>query len=50
METQTFLEGEAEARVVSRARPTEVSMGREKPKAWAKSRNAHYVNMTRKIM
>lgn len=50
METQPFLEGEAEASEVRRAWSTEVWVGKEEPKAWAKSRNASYVNMTRKLM
>lgn len=41
MDTQSFLEVEAEARVVRKVGPTEERVGREEPKAWAKSRNAH---------
>lgn len=33
METKPFLESEAEARVIRRARPTEVRMGKEESKA-----------------
>lgn len=42
--------GEAEARVVRRARLTDVRVGREEPKAWTNSRNVHNVNMAWKIL
>lgn len=50
MEIQPFLEGEAAIRAVRRAGPTEVRVKRKEPKACTKSRNAHHLNMTRKII